>query len=155
MKPGLIYLCVSKHVSQILLNSSSTYPVHLQLLRKKKKEKQNVFVKHECPCNGHFFENCDLDIWPWQMTLTFVVKKGFYPKEFLCEIWMLYHLPLKSYGQCKSLCQQTNRQTKNYIPPIYPCRDSIFSCYTFLPLLPKKSDYHFSHFNTLSHNLNM
>ena len=28
-------------------------------------EQQAVFVKHECPRNGHFFfENCDLDIWP-------------------------------------------------------------------------------------------
>ena len=24
--------------------------------------KQDVFVKHQYPCNGHFFENCDLDI---------------------------------------------------------------------------------------------
>ena len=25
-------------------------------------EQQDVFVKHECPCHGHLFENCDLDI---------------------------------------------------------------------------------------------
>ena len=33
---------------------------------------QDVFVKNECPCNDHVFENCDVDIWPWprQMTLT-------------------------------------------------------------------------------------
>ena len=30
--------------------------------RVKNSVEQDVFVKHECPCNGHFFENCDLDI---------------------------------------------------------------------------------------------
>ena len=30
--------------------------------RKSFRKKQDVFVKHECPHNGHLFENCDLDI---------------------------------------------------------------------------------------------
>ena len=66
---------------------------------------------------------------PWQMTLTLVLKKRLHPKEYTCEIWKLYHLPFKSYGQCKTLCVQTNEQTdwrtnrwaKNYLPPIYQC----------------------------------
>ena len=35
---------------------------------------QAMFVKHKCPCNGDFFQNCDLDIWPlsWLMTLNLV-----------------------------------------------------------------------------------
>ena len=28
-------------------------------------------------------ENCDLDIWPWEMTLTLVLKKVFYSKEYI------------------------------------------------------------------------
>ena len=56
---------------------------------------QDVFVKHECPRNGHFFENCDLDIWPWpwQMTLTLVLKKGFYPRNIYVkyESSITYH----------------------------------------------------------------
>ena len=57
------------------------------------------------------------------MTLNLVLKKGFYPKEYICEIRKLYHLPFKSYGQCKKICGQTNGQTdrrtsqKLYFPP--------------------------------------
>ena len=73
-----------------------------------------MFEKHKCPHNGHVFKKCDLDIllWPWQMTFTLVLKKGFYPKEYICEIWKLFHLPFKSYGQCKNFCGQTDRPKK-------------------------------------------
>ena len=43
-------------------------------------------------------------VWEW-------VKKEFYRKECIYEISKLYHLPSKSYGQCKSFCGQTNGQT--------------------------------------------
>ena len=48
------------------------------------------------------------------MTLTLVLKIGFYPKEYIWELWKLYHLPFKSYGQCESFLQtkkHTNGQT--------------------------------------------
>ena len=35
-------------------------------------------------------------LWPWQATLTLLLKKGFYTKEYKCEIWKLYHLPYHS-----------------------------------------------------------
>ena len=45
------------------------------------------------------------------MILTLVLKKGLYPKLYICEIWKLYRLPFKRYyGQWKSLCGQTKRQ---------------------------------------------
>ena len=48
------------------------------------------------------FEKCDLDIWPWhqQLTMTLVqMKKSYIEQYILCEIWKLYHLPLKSNGK--------------------------------------------------------
>ena len=56
---------------------------------------------------------------PWYLTLTltddldFVTKKKrFYPKEYKCEIWKLYHLPFKSYDQCNFfMYKQTDRRT--------------------------------------------
>ena len=65
------------------------------------------------PAKAFFFSKTELDIWPcpWQMTLTLVLKKGFYPREYMCKIWKVYHLPLKSYGQFKSSCGQTNWRT--------------------------------------------
>ena len=47
------------------------------------------------------------------MTLTLVLKKGLYPREYtcICEIWKLYHIPFKSYGQWKSFWGQANRKT--------------------------------------------
>ena len=42
------------------------------------------------------------------MTLTMVLKKGAYPKEYLCEI-------------CKTFCGQTNGEAKNCAPLIYRC----------------------------------
>ena len=44
------------------------------------------------------------------MTLTLVLKKKFYPKEYKCEILERHHLPFKSYDQCKGFCGQTNEQ---------------------------------------------
>ena len=70
------------------------------------------------------------------MTLTLVRKKGSCPKEYICEIGKLYHLPFKNYGQCKRVfffffCtnkrkngqtdRQTNVRANNYMPPIYRC----------------------------------
>ena len=43
------------------------------------------------------------------MTLTLVLKKGFYPKEYISEIRKLYHLPFKSYDQCKNILRTNNR----------------------------------------------
>ena len=93
------------------------------------------------PYNDHFWKHngkrrkCSFShniFYPflWQMTLTLVIKIVFYPIEYICEIWKLYDLPFKSYGQCKSFCGQTNGrmdwqtngQAKNYMPPIYRCR---------------------------------
>ena len=59
------------------------------------KQKQNM-SKHERPCNSHFFENCDLDIWSWtwQMTLTLVLNKGSCPQGIhICkyESSITYH----------------------------------------------------------------
>ena len=65
------------------------------------------------PTQRPFFENSDLDIWPWiwEMTLTLVLKKELHPKEYTGEMRKLYHLPFKSFGQCKRFCGQTNGQT--------------------------------------------
>ena len=68
------------------------------------------------PPHGHFFSKTetlvfDLDLYRWPLTLVQkkeFYKKGFYPKEYICKIWKLYHLPFKSYGQYKSFCGQTN-----------------------------------------------
>ena len=49
----------------------------------KKNKNKMCFVKHECPLNSNFLENGDLDIWPWQMTLALVLKKGFYSKKYI------------------------------------------------------------------------
>ena len=74
---------------------------------------------------------------------TLVLKKGFYHKEYLCEIYKLYRLPFKSYGNCKVFednqtdrraDERTNSQTKNYMPPYFiqghkkMCLSFILSC---------------------------
>ena len=86
--------------------------------------KQDVFVKHECPCNAIFFK-----LWPWYLTLTLtltlVVKKEFYSKEYIYEIWKLfitYHS--KAMANIKVFVQtnkQTKGQAKNYMPVVYRC----------------------------------
>ena len=53
----------------------------------------------------------------------FVSKERFLPKEYICEIQKLYHLPIESYGQYKSFCGQSNKRAgqKTVCPPIYRC----------------------------------
>ena len=57
-------------------------------------KKEAVFVKQQC--NGHFFENCDLDIlpWPWLMTLNLVSTERSCHKVHSCEIWRPWFLPI-------------------------------------------------------------
>ena len=57
-------------------------------------------------------------LWPWYLTLTLTDDLDYGTKErdlpqgiYICDIWKLYHLPFKSYGQCISFCGQTNRLT--------------------------------------------
>ena len=38
--------------------------------------------------NKKKIKNCDLGY--FTLTLTLVLKKEFYPKEYMCEIWKLY-----------------------------------------------------------------
>ena len=47
--------------------------------------KQDAFVKHECPRKGHFFLLILILIIDLGRYLDFGTK-GFYPKEYICEI---------------------------------------------------------------------
>ena len=101
-----------------------------------------MHVQTRCACETQcplqrpfffFFKNCDLHIWLWQMTLTLLLKTWFYPKEYICEIWRLYHLPFRSYGQCKSFVdKQTDRPKTVWSPMprhknIDPCKPGAVS----------------------------
>ena len=56
-------------------------------------------------------------------------------KEYTCEIWKLYHLPIKSYAQCKVF--RTNRQTdrpKTICPRIFDSGSIKNKDFSVLPL---------------------
>ena len=67
---------------------------------------QDVFVKYECPRNGHLFENCDLDIWHWQMTLNLL-------QGIIMSNMKALTITNQRYGKCTSFCWQTNAQKTN------------------------------------------
>ena len=66
------------------------------------------------PCNGHFFENCDVDIWPWQMTLTLKLRKGFHQGIYMWsmkalslaiqKLWPMYKLDEYIHYKKGNLC---------------------------------------------------
>ena len=64
---------------------------------------RNTYVKYEMSLTNYskssFFENYDLHIWQMTLQMTLAPKKKSCPNIYTCEIWKLYHLPLKNYGQ--------------------------------------------------------
>ena len=95
--------------SQVLHATDRTMELSLSSIRSNaginiSKKTSRVYETLMHPQRPFFFffvhKNCDLDIWPWLMTLSLVLKKGFYSKEYIHEIWKLYRLPFKSYSQC-------------------------------------------------------
>ena len=61
-----------------------------------------VKSRNKCGKKLNLRQDLDTWLWPWQMTMTLVLKKRSYHKEYTCEIQKLYHLPFKHYGQCLS-----------------------------------------------------
>ena len=97
--------------------------------------KQDVFVKPECPCHGHFFENCNLDIWlwPWQITLTLVLKNGLYPKEYIhvTHLFHVYCTPIKDRN-CYIQMTLTLVLKKGFYPKEYINVSHLFHIYCIL-----------------------
>ena len=93
-------------------------------------------------------------LWPWYLTLTLTDDFDFGTKErvlpqgiYIWNIWKLYHLPFKSYGQCKSFLW-TNKQTgqKLYAPNLLMqghknCRKRQ-KCWFFFLFLQRSSPHH-------------
>ena len=115
----IFYSKIHLFIFNMILRTCNSYSSLPSQQRKNSTVKSNKMClwNTNTPATAIFFKTCD---WYFTLTLTDDLDLAL-PKEYKCEIWKLYPLAFKSYGQCTNFCRQTNGLAKNSMSPIYWC----------------------------------